>query len=101
MFEQNSTTPSSSRGTRPSPSPRKRSNTSMPERLSRTGRSAARPDVTLASLPMGRTLLFDPPGELRELRESTPLSRVQYENGDGVWLVTSHALARSILTDPR
>jgi cytochrome P450 len=52
-------------------------------------------------LPMARDRLFDPPGELGRLREREPLSRLRYRDGEVGWLVTSHALARAVLTDAR
>ncbi|MYT29585.1 MULTISPECIES: cytochrome P450 [unclassified Streptomyces] len=44
---------------------------------------------------------FDPPAELAELREQRPLSRLDYPDGHVGWLVTSHALVREVLADPR
>jgi cytochrome P450 len=52
-----------------------------------TTRSAARP--------------YDPPEGLAELREQRPLSRLSYPDGHEGWLVTSHALVREVLADPR
>ncbi|WP_020673977.1 cytochrome P450 [Amycolatopsis nigrescens] len=44
---------------------------------------------------------FDPPEGLAELRERCPLSRLSYPDGHLGWLVTSHALVREVLADPR
>ncbi|UBU09468.1 cytochrome P450 [Nonomuraea gerenzanensis] len=44
---------------------------------------------------------FDPPAGLAELREHRPLSRLAYPDGHEGWLVTSHALVREVLADPR
>ncbi|WP_225726867.1 MULTISPECIES: cytochrome P450 [unclassified Nocardia] len=44
---------------------------------------------------------FDPPPELAELRERTPLRRLAMPGGYGGWLVTSHALVRAVLGDQR
>ncbi|MEU5849988.1 cytochrome P450 [Saccharopolyspora shandongensis] len=44
---------------------------------------------------------FDPPAGLAELREQAPLSRLSYPDGPEGWLVTSHALVREVLADPR
>ncbi|MBB5953820.1 cytochrome P450 [Saccharothrix tamanrassetensis] len=44
---------------------------------------------------------FDPPGGLAELRERSPLSRLTYPDGHQGRLVTSHALVREVLADPR
>ncbi|MCG5214280.1 cytochrome P450 [Streptosporangium sp. KLBMP 9127] len=41
---------------------------------------------------------FDPPAGLRE---RGPLSRMSYPDGHEGWLVTSHALVREVLADPR
>jgi len=52
------------------------------------------PDVLLPGL-------FDPAPELVALREQRPLCRLRFPDGQLGWLVTSHALAREILADPR
>jgi cytochrome P450 len=44
---------------------------------------------------------FDPPGDLARIRETNPLSRMQYPNGHIGWLATSRANARTVLSDPR
>ncbi|WP_116200190.1 cytochrome P450 [Amycolatopsis circi] len=44
---------------------------------------------------------FDPPRGLAELREKSPLSRLDYPDGHAGWLVTGHALAREVLADRR
>ncbi|MEV6229197.1 cytochrome P450 [Saccharopolyspora shandongensis] len=44
---------------------------------------------------------FDPPEGLAELRGQAPLSRLSYPDGHEGWLVTSHALVREVLADPR
>ncbi|MFD2470320.1 cytochrome P450 [Amycolatopsis silviterrae] len=44
---------------------------------------------------------FDPPEGLAELREKSPLSRLDYPDGHTGWLVTGHALAREVLADRR
>ncbi|MGP4100424.1 cytochrome P450 [Nonomuraea sp. KM90] len=53
-----------------------------------------------SSLPTGRSVErpFDPPAGLRE---RGPLSRLSYPDGHEGWLVTSHALVREVLADPR
>lgn len=51
-------------------------------------------------MPTNRTL-FDPPAELGQIREQQPVSRLRYPDGHVGWLVTSHALARSVLGDTR
>src|SRR4051794_33598547 len=58
-------------------------------------------DPAPIDLPMRREALFDPPSELRRVRERRPLRRLRYRNGDVGWLVTSHSLARAVLTDAR
>jgi cytochrome P450 len=60
---------------------------------------AARSDPV--ALPTRRTHPFDPPAELGELREESPLHRLVYPDGHVGWLVTSHRLARVVLGDRR
>lgn len=52
-------------------------------------------------LPMSRSCPFDPPEQLAQLREEQPITPLRYQDGHPGWLVTSYALARSILADPR
>lgn len=52
-------------------------------------------------IPTVRPNPFDPPAELSGYRESSPLRRLLYPGGHVGWLVTSHSLARSILSDQR
>jgi cytochrome P450 len=51
--------------------------------------------------PTTKPNLFDPPEELDDLRESVPVCPLRYLNGESGWLVTSHALGKAVLTDPR
>ncbi|MBV9846273.1 MAG: cytochrome P450 [Kutzneria sp.] len=44
---------------------------------------------------------FDPPAEFARLRADQPITRMRYPDGHVGWLVTSHALARKVLADPR
>jgi len=44
---------------------------------------------------------YNPPEELTETREKHPVSRIHYSSGVDGWLVTSHALGRAVLADPR
>ncbi|MFD9946399.1 cytochrome P450 [Nonomuraea sp. NPDC059023] len=44
---------------------------------------------------------FDPPVELAELREQRPITRLAFADGHQGWLVTSYALVRQVLADPR
>ncbi|TMR22307.1 cytochrome P450 [Nonomuraea turkmeniaca] len=44
---------------------------------------------------------FDPAPELARLRAEEPVSPLTYPDGHEGWLVTSHALAREVLSDPR
>ncbi|MFF3457255.1 hypothetical protein ACFYXH_23615 [Streptomyces sp. NPDC002730] len=53
------------------------------------------------SYPTLRTNPFDPPAELAARREQEPISRIRYPDGHLGWLVTSHSLARQLLSDPR
>ncbi len=51
--------------------------------------------------PTARGNAFDPPAELAECRAHEPIRRMRYPDGHIGWLVTSHDLARSMLSDPR
>lgn len=51
-------------------------------------------------LPAEREWL-DPSSELRNLRETQPLSRFRFPDGRVGWLVTSQELARAVLSDSR
>jgi cytochrome P450 len=60
--------------------------------------------VTLDEVPGHPTLRdgpLDPPPELAAWREREPLRPMRYPDGHVGWVVTSHSLARAILTDPR
>lgn len=52
-------------------------------------------------LPMRRVRALDPPPELAALRAERPLCRLNYRDGHDGWLVTSHRLARAVMTDRR
>ncbi|MEU1885877.1 cytochrome P450 [Micromonospora rifamycinica] len=52
-------------------------------------------------LPTARITPFDPPAELAEYRRETPIRPMVYPDGHVGWLVTSHALARRLLSDQR
>jgi len=56
---------------------------------------------TPVTLPRDRTDPFDPPSELIRLRDQDELHRLAYPDGHVGWLVTGHALTRSVLADPR
>jgi cytochrome P450 len=51
--------------------------------------------------PTVRLNPFDPPPELAKYRQDEPVRRMRYPDGHVGWLVTSHALARKLLTDTR
>ncbi|MEV0383533.1 cytochrome P450 [Nonomuraea sp. NPDC050643] len=53
------------------------------------------------TLPTERPTPFDPPIELAGLRETRPITPMAYPDGHRGWLVTSHALVREVLADPR
>lgn len=55
----------------------------------------------LAPHPVGRPNPFDPPPDLARYRETEPIRRMVYPDGHVGWLVTSHVLARAMLSDPR
>lgn len=52
-------------------------------------------------LPTVRNHPFDPPAELEEFRQNQPLRPLAYPDGHVGWLVTSYALGRAVLADPR
>ncbi|NRQ37670.1 cytochrome P450 [Nonomuraea sp. NN258] len=58
---------------------------------------------TIAAMPTSRQpgCPFDPPKELIEAREQSPISRLPFADGHQGWLVTGYDLARSVLADPR
>ncbi|MCS0605464.1 cytochrome P450 [Streptomyces sp. LP11] len=53
------------------------------------------------AFPQDRTCPYHPPAGYDPLRAGRPLSRVTLYDGREVWLVSSHAVARALLTDPR
>lgn len=53
------------------------------------------------AFPQDRTCPYHPPTAYDTLREARPLSRVSLFDGRAVWVVTGHATARALLTDPR
>ncbi|MFF4415788.1 cytochrome P450 [Streptosporangium sp. NPDC001559] len=58
---------------------------------------------TVTTMPAARQAgcPFDPPKELTEAREQSPISRLTFADGHQGWLVTGYDLARSILGDTR
>ncbi|MDR8408256.1 cytochrome P450 [Nonomuraea sp. 3-1Str] len=58
---------------------------------------------TLPTMPTARQsgCPFDPPKELIEAREQSPISRFPFPDGHQGWLVTGYDLVRSVLADPR
>ncbi|MFI7537237.1 cytochrome P450 [Streptosporangium sp. NPDC049376] len=58
---------------------------------------------TAMTMPIARQsgCPFDPPKELIEAREQSPISRLTFADGHQGWLVTGYDLTRSILADPR
>lgn len=52
-------------------------------------------------IPTERQRRLDPPSDLDELRDTTPIRRLEYPDGHVGWLVTSHNLARAVLADRR
>ncbi|GLV99010.1 cytochrome P450 [Streptomyces lavendulae] len=53
------------------------------------------------AFPQDRTCPYHPPAAYGPLREVRPLSRVTLFDGRSVWVVTGHAQARALLSDPR
>lgn len=52
-------------------------------------------------IPTERQSVLDPPAPLAELRKRCPVSPLTYADGHLGWLVTSHELARKVLSDAR
>ncbi|MER6983863.1 cytochrome P450 [Streptomyces carpinensis] len=64
------------------------------------------PDLTTepsqpVAFPQDRSCPYHPPTGYDPVRATRPLARVTLYDGRPVWLVTGHALARELLTDPR
>ncbi|QNP74475.1 cytochrome P450 [Streptomyces roseirectus] len=53
------------------------------------------------AFPQDRTCPYQPPTGYDSLRTDRPLTRATLYDGRPVWIVTGHALARTLLTDPR
>ncbi|MFD0887326.1 penicillin-binding transpeptidase domain-containing protein, partial [Streptosporangium algeriense] len=51
------------------------------------------------NFPISRTCPFSPPDEYERLREQAPLVRARVARGE-IWLVTRHAEAQRVLSDP-
>ncbi|GGS98021.1 cytochrome P450 [Planobispora rosea] len=58
---------------------------------------------TVTTLPAARRpgCPFDPPKELIQAREHSPISRFPFPDGHQGWLITGYDLARSVLADSR
>jgi cytochrome P450 len=65
------------------------------------GVDVTRTDLKAVEFPTERACPFSPPPKLTELRDDHPVSRLAYPDGTTGWLVTGHAAARAVLTDPR
>jgi pentalenic acid synthase len=53
------------------------------------------------AFPQSRTCPYHPPTAYAPLRDTRPLTRVKLYDGRLVWMVTGHALARTLLADQR
>ncbi|MFI9834210.1 cytochrome P450 [Streptomyces sp. NPDC051913] len=53
------------------------------------------------AFPQDRTCPYHPPTAYDPLRDGRPLARITLYDGRPAWLVTGHAVARALLTDPR
>jgi hypothetical protein len=71
--------------------------------LSSQERLPNRSDETVPAFPMDRVprCPFDPPPALRQLNETSPISRVRLWDQSTPWLVTGYAEQRQLLADPR
>ncbi|ACZ91494.1 cytochrome P450 [Streptosporangium roseum] len=58
---------------------------------------------TITAMPTARQpgCPFDPPKELIQAREHSPISRFPFPDGHQGWLITGYDLVRSVLADPR
>ncbi|MER5324824.1 cytochrome P450 [Streptosporangium roseum] len=58
---------------------------------------------TITTMPTARQpgCPFDPPKELIQAREQSPISRFPFPDGHQGWLITGYDLVRSVLADPR
>ncbi|MBH1933912.1 cytochrome P450 [Streptomyces sp. AV19] len=59
------------------------------------------PSPTALSWPQDRACPYDPPPAYPSPGRDAPLTRMRLFDGREVWLVTGHAEARALLTDPR
>ena len=57
--------------------------------------------VDLPAFPMNRSCPYHPPEGYAELRTQGPFGKARLASGRVVWVVTDHAVARTLLTDPR
>ncbi|MGW7402643.1 cytochrome P450 [Streptomyces sp. NPDC054833] len=57
--------------------------------------------ATPVAFPQDRTCPYHPPTGYDPLRDRRPLSRVTLYDGRAAWMVTGHATARTLLSDPR
>ncbi|MFE6171568.1 cytochrome P450 [Streptomyces sp. NPDC056464] len=53
------------------------------------------------AFPQNRTCPYHPPTAYDPLRDTRPLARITLYDGRPAWLVTGHALGRTLLADPR
>ena len=63
-------------------------------------REAVAPSPDDLTMPTERPNAFDPPAGCTRLREQAPVTRLRYPDGHLGWLVTSHAAARAVLSNP-
>jgi cytochrome P450 len=63
--------------------------------------TTTQPTPTPPLYPMARECPFDPPAEVRALREESPVSRVRIWDGSSPWLVTRYDDVRAVLADQR
>ncbi|MEU2713945.1 cytochrome P450 [Streptomyces sp. NPDC007205] len=60
-----------------------------------------RQETTPPRIPTARAHPLDPPPELSEMRGRCPVAPLTYADGHEGWIVTSHQLARQVLSDSR
>ncbi|GGP82685.1 cytochrome P450 [Saccharothrix coeruleofusca] len=58
-------------------------------------------DHRALNFPAQRTCPYAPPREYAELREHSPVHRIELPNGSSAWLITRHEHVRAVLADTR
>ncbi|MFJ3305304.1 cytochrome P450 [Streptomyces sp. NPDC086549] len=75
--------------------------TELPELTEPTELTSPAHPTEPVAFPQDRTCPYHPPTGYDPLRDQGPLARVTLYDGRPAWLVTGHAAARALLSDPR